>query len=206
MLSLVKLSVFVLLMFSLVACKDVLDKPLGGMGAPSSMEPLEGSWVSEEDGSQLDILNTAKADWYGFKYQEQGKETAGRFMVSYFERKRVLNIDLASVQVNGVPLVSDSSQAFLMVGAVFDDEQLILAPADMAKFQKHFAKYFFASPIPATLCKKGNELCTANFSDGNLLHAKRMKKFNDELLKKYRTVFPSKNRVAFNPLKVSSAR
>jgi hypothetical protein len=102
--------------------------------------------------------------------------------------------------------VSDSSQAFLMVGAVCDDEQLILAPADMAKFQKHFAKYFFASPIPATLCKKGNELCTANFSDGNLLHAKRMKKFNDELLKKYRTVFPSKNRVAFNPLKVSSAR
>jgi hypothetical protein len=79
-------------------------------------------------------------------------------------------------------------------------------PADMDKFEKHFAKYFFASSISATLCKKGNELCTANFSDGNLLHAKRMKKFNDELLKKYRTVFPSKNRVAFNPLKVSSAR
>lgn len=201
-----KLTISMLLVFSLVACKDVLDKPLGGMGEPSSMERLEGSWVSEEDGSQLDILNTAKADWYGFNYQEQGKQTAGRFMVSYFERKRVLNIDLASVQVNGVPLVSESSQAFLMVGAVFDDEQLILAPADMAKFEKYFAKYFFASPIPATLCKKGNELCTANFSDGNLLHAKRMKKFNDELLKKYRTVFPSKNRVAFNPLKVSSAR
>jgi hypothetical protein len=206
MLLLVKLTVFVLLMFSLMACKDVLDKPLGGMGAPSSMEPLEGSWVSEVDGSQLDIVGTAKSDWYGFKYQEQGKQIAGRFMVSYFKRKRVLNIDLASVQANGVPLVSDSSQAFLMVGAVFDDEQLILASADMAKFEKHFAKYFFASPIPTTLCKKGNELCTANFSDGNLLHAKRMKKFNDELLKKYRTVFPSKNRVAFNPLKVSSAQ
>ncbi|MCE3253510.1 MAG: hypothetical protein K0Q67_2530, partial [Cellvibrio sp.] len=106
---LMKLTISMLLVFALVACKDVLDKPLEGMGEPSSMERLEGSWVSEVDGSQLDILNTAKADWYGFKYQEQGKQIAGRFMVSYFERKRVLNIDLASVQVNGVPLVSESS-------------------------------------------------------------------------------------------------
>lgn len=203
---LMKLAVFVLLVFSLVACEDVLDKPLSGMGAPTSVVPIEGSWVSEVDGSRLDILNTPKADWYEFKYQEQGKQTAGRFVVSYFERKRVLNIDLASIKVNGMPLVSDATQAFLMVGAVFDDEQLILVPADMDKFEKHFAQYFFASPIQtATLCIKGNELCSANFSAGNVLHSKRMKKFNDELAKKYRTVFPSKNRVAFNPLQVSSA-
>jgi len=203
---LMKLTVFVLLVFSLVACKDVLDKPLSGMEAPTSVVPIEGSWVSEVDGSRLDILNTPKADWYEFKYQEQGKQTAGRFVVSYFERKRVLNIDLASVKVNGMSLVSDTSQTFLMVGAVFDGEQLILAPADMDKFEKHFAQYFFASPKPATLCKKGNELCTTNFSTGNVLHSKRMKKFNDELTKKYRTVFPSKNRVVFNPLQVSSAQ
>lgn len=202
-----KLAVPVLLALSLVACDDVLDKPLSGMGAPTSMESMEGSWVSDVDGARLDILNTTKADWYEFKYQEQNKQTTGRFVVSYFKKKRVLNIDLASVQVNGVPLISNSSQAFLMVGAAFDDERLVLASADMEKFEKNFAKYFFASPIQtATLCKKDNELCSANFSEGNVLHSKRMKKFNDEFLKKYRAVFPGKNRVTFSPLKVSSAQ
>lgn len=202
---LMKLVVPVLLMFSLAACKDVLNKPLGGMEAPASMEQLDGSWVAEEGGTKLDILKTSKTDWYTFKYQEQAKQTEGRFVVSYFKRKRVLNIDLASVKVNGASIVRDSSQAFLMVDAVVDDEQLLLTPADMDKFEKHFSPYFFASPIQVEgLCKKDNELCTSTFSSGNVLLSKRMKKFNDELIKKYRTVFPYKKQVVFNPVNVSS--
>jgi len=204
---LIKLVVPVLLMLSLTACKDVLNKPLGGMEAPASMEQLDGSWVAEEGGARLDILKTSKTDWYGFTYQEQGKQTEGRFVVSYFKRKRVLNIDLASVKVNGAPVVRDSSQAFLMVDAVADDEQLLLTPADMDKFEKHFSPYFFASPIQLEgLCKKDNELCTSTFSTGNVLMSKRMKKFNDELIKKYRTVFPYKKQVVFNPVSVSSGQ
>jgi hypothetical protein len=204
---LIKLVVPVLLMFSLVACNDVLNKPLGGMEAPTAMEQLDGSWVAEEGGARLDILKTSKTDWYGFKYQEQGKQTEGRFVVSYFNRKRVLNIDLASVKVNDVPVVTDSSQAFLMVDASVDDEQMLLTPADMDKFEKHFSKYFFASPIQAeTLCKKDNALCTSTFSSGNVLISKRMKKFNDEFLKKYRTVFPYKKQVVFNAVDASAGQ
>lgn len=204
---LMKLVVSVLLMFSLAACKDVLNKPLGGMEAPASMEQLDGNWVAEEGGARLDILKTSKADWYGFTYQEHGKQTEGRFVVSYFKRKRVLNIDLASVRVNGAPVVRDSSQAFLMVDATVDDEQLLLTPADMDKFEKHFSPYFFASPIQVEgLCKKENELCTSTFSSGNVLISKRMKKFNDELIKKYRTVFPYKKQVVFNPVNASSGQ
>lgn len=204
---LMKLAISVLLLFSLAACKDVLNKPLGGLDAPASMEPLDGSWVAEEGGARLDILATSKTDWYGFNYQEQGKQTEGRFVVSYFKRKRVLNIDLASVKVDGTPVVKDSSQAFLMVDAAVDDEQLLLTPADMDKFEKHFAQYFFASPIQVEgLCKKDNELCTSTFSSGNVLISKRMRKFNDELIKKYRTVFPYKKQVVFNPAKSSSER
>ncbi|HEY0893838.1 MAG TPA: hypothetical protein VGE32_12335 [Cellvibrio sp.] len=204
---LMKAVVPVLLIFSLAACKDVLNKPLGGMEAPASMEQLDGSWVAEEGGARLDILKTSTTDWYGFSYQEQGKQMEGRFVVAYFKRKRVLNIDLASVKVNGVPVVKDSSQAFLMVDATVDDEQLLLTPADMDKFEKHFAQYFFASPIQVEgLCKKDNELCTSTFSSGNVLISKRMRKFNDELIKKYRTVFPYKKQVVFNPAKSSSER
>lgn len=204
---LIKLVVPVLLMFSLAACKDILNKPLGGMDAPGTMEQLDGSWVAEKGGARLDILKTNKNDWYAFKYQEQGKQTEGRFVVSYFKRKRVLNIDLASVKVNGTSVVRDSSQAFLMVDAAVDDEQLLLTPADMDKFEKHFAQYFFASPIQAeALCQKDNKLCTSTFSSGNVLISKRMKKFNDELIKKYRTVFPYKKRVMFNLVNTSSGQ
>lgn len=196
---LMRLFVPVLVMFLFTACKDVLNRPLTGMGAPASLEQLDGSWVAEEGGAQLAIVSTNKADWYGFTYREQGKQTEGRFVVSYFKRKRVLNIDLASVKINNTPLVRDSSQAFLMVDAVIDDEQLLLTPADMGKFEKYFAQYFFASPIQAeALCKKDNELCTTTFSSGNVLISKRMRKFNDELIKKYRTVFPYKKQVVFN--------
>ena len=204
---LMRLVVPVLLMFSLAACKDVLNKPLGGMGAPASMEQLDGTWVAEEGGARLDILKTSKTEWYGFNYQQQGKQTEGRFVVAYFKRKRVLNIDLASVKVDGVPVVRDSSQAFLMVDAAVDDEQLLLTPADMDKFEKHFAPYFFASPIQLEgLCKKDNEICTSTFSTGNVLISKRMKKFNDELVKKYRTVFPYKKQVVFTSINVSSGQ
>jgi hypothetical protein len=128
-------------------------------------------------------------------------------VVSYFKRKRVLNIDLASVKVNGAPVVTDSSQAFLMVDATVDDEQLLLTPADMDKFEKHFAQYFFASPIQTeAVCKKDNELCTSTFSSGNVLISKRLRKFNDELIKKYRTVFPYKKRVVFNAVSASSGQ
>lgn len=200
-----KLVIAVLVMFLLTACNDVLNKPLGSMDAPASLEQLEGSWVAEEGGAQLAIVSTNKTDWYGFTYREQGKQTEGRFVVSYFKRKRVLNIDLVSVKVNGVPVVRDSSQAFLMVDAAVDDEQLLLTPADMDKFEKHFAQYFFASPIQAeALCQKDNELCTSTFSSGNVLISKRLRKFNDELIKKYRTVFPSKKQVVFNAARASS--
>lgn len=202
---LIKLALPVLLMFSLSACKDVLNKPLAGTKAPASMEQLDGSWAAEAGGAKLDIVKTSKTDWYGFTYQEQGKQTEGRFVVSYFKRKRVLNIDLASVKVNGGPVVRDSSQAFLMVDATVDDEQLLLTPADMDKFEKHFAPYFFASPIQVEgLCKKDNEICTSTFSSGNVLISKRMKKFNDEFIQKYRTVFPYKKQVVFNSVNAPS--
>lgn len=202
--SLLKLAVSILLVFSLTACNDVFNRPLSGMDAPSFVKPVEGNWISEADGSQLDIAKTSKVDWYDFKYQEKDKLTVGKFAVSYFKQRRVLNIDLASVKVNDKPVVSDASQAFLLVGALVDDDELTIIPADMDKFEQNFSKYFFASPIQTeALCKKDNQLCTANFSGGNVLISKRMKKFNDDFLKKYRVVFPSKGEVVFKPAKAS---
>jgi hypothetical protein len=202
--SLLKLVVSVLLVFSLSACNDVLNKPLSGMAVPSSAEPMDGKWMSETGGSRLDIATTSKADWYDFKFEEKDKLTIGRFTVSYFKQRRVLSIDLASVKVNDQPVVVDSSQAFLIVGALVDDGELIIIPADMDKFEKYFSQYFFATPIKAeALCRKDNQLCASSFSDGNLLLAKRSKKFNDDFYKKYHDIFPGKKKVVFKLAKAS---
>ena len=198
---LIKLVISVVLVFSLSACNDVLNKPLSGTDTISSPKPLEGSWKGVESDVRLDVVKTNKADWYEFTYQEQGKKTEGRFVVSHFKRKRVLNIDLASIKINSIPLVVDTTQAFLIVDANVDGEQLRLTPANMDKFEKFFSSYFFATPIQTkTLCQKDNELCASNFSSGNVLLSKRMKKFNDEFIKKYRTVFPAKSRVVFTSI------
>ena len=199
---LLKLTVSILLIFSLIACNDVLNKPLNGMGAPKSAKSMEGKWFSEADGARLDIRKTSKADWFEFTLQEKDKQTVGHFAVSYFKQRRVLNIDLASVRVNDQSVVTDTSQIFLIVGALVDDDELIITPADMDKFEKNFSNYFFATPIQIkSVCKKGDEVCKSHFSDNNVLLSKRMKKFNDDFLNKYRSVFPSKNQVVFKPAK-----
>lgn len=187
-----------LALLSLIGCKDVLNKPLGGMDKPGNIDVLEGRWKAESQDEQLDIVKTGKLDWYQFRWQQKDKLTEGRFALSYFKHKWVFNVDLVSVRVDGVPVVDESQTAFLLVGAKLDDDELLLTPADMEEFEKHFSPYFFASPISASnLCANKNDTCISTFSAGNVLISKRMKKFNDDFIKHYRSVFPSKNQVLY---------
>lgn len=185
--------VCLLILSSLVGCKDVLNKPLTGTDKPDRQEALEGRWKAELQGEQLDITKTSKPDWFQFRWQQKDKLTEGRFVVSYFSHRWVFNVDLASIRINGKPVVDESQVAFLLVGAKLDDDELLLTPADMNKFEKHFSQYFFASPISAdSLCLDKNDDCVSAFSASNILMSKRMKKFNDDFIKNYRSVFPRK--------------
>lgn len=183
---------------SLVGCKDILSKPLTSVERPGNPASLEGSWLAKSKNEQLDIVKTNEEDWYQFKWQQNGKLTEGRFFVAYFKHRRVLNIDLASIKVNSIPVVDESQSAFILVGAHVDDKELALVPADMGQFERYLSKYFYASPITAaSLCLEKNPDCTTAFSSGNLLISKRMKKFNDDFARKYRSIFPSKQKVLY---------
>lgn len=187
-----------LVFLCLTGCKDLLTKPLGGLDAPDSSPPLVGNWLSESGTERLIITKTGKQDWYSFTYQEQGKKTEGRFIVSYFKRRLVFNVDLASVRINDRPAVSSETPVYMLLGVIADDESLQVSPANMDKFERHFAKYFFASPINTkALCTKTSELCSSSFASGNLLLSKRLRKFNDDFIKKFRTVFPRATQVVF---------
>lgn len=179
-------------------CKDVLNRPLSGIDRPGSVDTLEGRWRAESREEQLDIAKTSKPDWYQFRWQQKDKLTEGRFALAYFKSKWVFNIDLASVRIDGAAVVDTSQTAFLLVGAKLDDDALLLTPADMEKFEKHFSQYFFASPISVSnLCVNKNDACMSVFSAGNVLMSKRMKKFNDDFIKHYRSVFPSKKQLLY---------
>ncbi|WP_049629137.1 hypothetical protein [Cellvibrio sp. pealriver] len=185
-------------LLSLMGCKDVLNQPLSTVDRPTDPDSLDGRWMTESKEEQLDIIKTNQEDWYQFKWQQKNKVTEGRFVVSYFKLKRVLNIDLASIKINDKPVVESSQSAFLLAAAFLDDEELTLIPADMEKFEKHFSKYFYASPIMVgSLCVEKHSECTETFTSGNVLMSKRMKKFNDEFVKKYRSVFPGKHKVRY---------
>lgn len=198
MLSPLKLLCCVVLL-SLTACKDLLSKPLASANVPDTPRPVAGDWLSEDGSKQLSITKAGNQGWYSFHYTEEAKKTEGRFVVSYFKQRMVFNVDLVSVRINGRPVVNSETPVYMLFGAAVNNENLRVSPAQMDKFEQHFADYFFAYPMNTkNLCNQTLELCTASFTSGNLLLSKRMRKFNDEFMKKFRTIFPSKNQVVFN--------
>lgn len=199
MLSPLKILFAVVMLLSLSACKDLLSKPLANGSVPESPRLLAGNWLSEDGTTRLAITKAGNQEWYNFSYQESSKKTEGRFIVSYFKHRMVFNIDLASVRIDDRQIVNSETPLYMLFGAVTDgDDELRITPAQMDKFEQHFAKYFFASPMNTkALCNKALELCTTSFTSGNLLLSKRMRKFNDEFIKKFRTIFPTKKQVTF---------
>lgn len=193
-----KLLLVILAFFSLTACKDLLSKPLASATVPDLPKPLVGDWLSEDGSKRLSITKGGGQDWYQFRYQEGAKKTEGRFVVSYFKQRMVFNLNLATVRIDNKPVINSDMPVYLLMGAIVDEENLQIAPAQMDKFEKHFADYFYASPIDTkTLCKQAASSCSENFTAGNLLLSKRLRKFNDEFMKKYRTVFPRRDEVVF---------
>lgn len=189
---------FVVALLSLTGCKDLLSKPLASSYVPKAPAPLSGTWLSDDGSKRLTITKTGSQEWYGFSYQEASQKTEGRFMVSYFKARMVFNVDLATLRIDGRQLLMSETPVYMLFGALVNDDGLQVTPAEMDKFEQNFSKYFFATPINTKdLCDNSQELCVTHFASGNLLLSKRMRKFNDDFLKKYRAIFPSKKQVAF---------
>lgn len=189
--------VFVLL---LGGCKDLLNKPLVGDEEDLSRYAIAGNWVGEDKDIRLELKKTDKSDWYQFTVREPERLVEGKVKLAGFKRKLALSVDMASLRINGEPLVRDDKQAYFLVGAYYDDDELRITPADMSKFEHNFSDYFFAVPIEtAAFCIKGNESCKKTFTSGNLLVSKNRRKFNEDLVKRFRTVFPRGDSIIFVP-------
>lgn len=189
--------VFVLL---LGGCKDLLNKPLDGEEDDLSRYAIAGNWVAEDKDARLELKKTDKAGWYQFSVREPDRLVEGKVKIAGFKRKLALSVEMASLRINGEPLVRDDKQAYFLVGAYYSDDELRITPADMSKFEHSFSDYFFAVPIEtAAFCIRGNESCKKTFTSGNVLVSKNRRKFNEDFVKRFRTVFPRGDSTVFVP-------
>lgn len=189
--------VFVLL---LGGCKDLLNKPLEGQEDDLSRYAIAGKWVAEEKDIQLALNKTDKPGWYQFTVREPDRLVEGKFMIAGFKHRLAVSVEMASLRINGEPLIRDDKQAYFLVGAYYSDDELRVVPADMGKFEHNFSDYFFAIPIEtAAFCIRGNENCKKTFTSGNLLVSKNRRKFNDDFVKRFRTIFPRGDSIVFTP-------
>ncbi len=190
----------VVVLLALVGCKDLLNKPLQGDDADASRYPLTGNWVADEKAIRLEFKKTDKADWYQFVVREPNRSIEGKLMVASFKRKLALSVDVASVKLNGEPLVRNDNQGYFLIGAYYEEDEIRLVPVSIEKFERNFADYFFAAPIEtASFCERTNQTCKETFSEGNLLYSKNRRKFNEDFVKHFRTIFPRRDSVAFVP-------
>ncbi len=186
------------LLLLLGGCKDLLNKPLVGSEADISRYQLVGSWETEEKNTHMELKATDKPDWFQFMLHESNRLIEGKAMVASFKRKLVFSVDIASVRINGEPLVREDRQGYLLIGAYYSDEELRLVPASMEKFEQNFADYFFAAPIEvASFCARTNEVCKSTFMAGNLLYSKERRKFTEDFARRFRTVFPRRDSTVF---------
>lgn len=184
----------------LAGCKDLLNKPLEGESADRARYALAGNWVSAARDIHLSLSKTNQEDWYKFVSKEPNRVMEGRVKVAYFKRKIALSVDASSLRINGELLIREDRQGYFLVGMYYEEDELRIVPADMERFEHNYADYFFAAPISvATFCARENTVCKDTFASGNLLLSKNRRKFNQDFIKHFRTIFPRRESVVFTP-------
>jgi hypothetical protein len=184
----------------LTGCYDLVSQPLGGMGGENAIFSIEGNWVEKSKNHSLEIMATDESDEFTFTYNENGKIWKGLVEAAYYEKRVVLNLDLASLTLNGDKLIQPSETMYLLIGLYFRGDKLYLIPADMQKFKKIMSEHFFAAPIKeARSCVANNEICKQHFSNGYLLSPSKSKKFDEKFHKSFPKIFPSDQAIIFEP-------
>lgn len=181
-------------------CKDLLNAPLKGDETNASKYQLAGKWIEKGKGTQLELKKMQEPDWFQFVVREPDRLIEGKLMVAYFKRKLALSVDVASLTINGEPLVREGRQGYFLVGTYYNHEELRIVPVNIEKFERNFAEYYFATPIEtASFCSRTNATCKSTFASGNLLLSKNRSKFNKDFVRYFRTVFPRGDATIFVP-------
>ena len=198
MLKLLLLSFFSAL---LAGCYDLVNQPLGGLGGEKAIFSVAGKWVEKEKNYTLEIDQTDESDEFTFVFSENGKIWKGLVEAAYYERKVVLNLDLASLTLNGEKVIQPSEPMYMLIGLYFKKDKLHLIPADMQKFKELLAEHFYATAVKTLRsCVGGNEVCKQHFSENYVLSPSRSNKFDQKFSRNFLRIFPTDKAVVFEPL------
>lgn len=184
----------------LTGCYDLVNQPLGGLGGEKAVFSIAGKWIEKDNNHRLEIDETDESDEFTFVYNENGKIWEGLVEASYYERKVVLNLDLASLTLNGNKLIQPSEPMYLLIGIYFKGDKLHVIPADMQKFKQLLAEHFYATPVKTLRsCVGANEVCKQHFSDNYVLSPSQSKKFDQKFEKNFMRIFPGDKATIFVP-------
>jgi hypothetical protein len=184
----------------LVGCYDLVNQPLGGLGGEKAVFSIAGQWIEKDNNHRLEIDETDESDEFTFVYSENGKIWKGLVEASYYEKKVVLNLDLASLTLNGDKLIQPSEPMYLLIGIYFRGDKLHVIPADMQKFKQHLAEHFYATPVKSLRsCGANNDICKQHFSHNYVLSPSQSKKFDQKFEKNFMRIFPADKATIFVP-------
>jgi len=183
----------------LFGCYDVINQPLSGQGGESAIFSIAGKWVEKDQKTRLTIMETAASDQFTFSYEENGRVWKGMVEASYYDQKIALNLDLLSLTLDDKKLIWADEPLFLLIGAYFKSDKLYIIEADMQKFRKGLANYFYANQFETGKFCVANQgdLCKKSFTNKYVLSPKNNAKFNREFNTKFNKIFPKAKALVF---------
>lgn len=198
---------FVFLLLALASCKNLMETPLLGTGKPANAATLSGAWksIGAQEQVMFEIEPQGDEGWYAFSFQENSKHVTGRLSVGYLEDRLILNIDLKSLAAEGSEVFNLSAARFLMVGAIFLEGKLIIAPVNMEVFEERMAAYLDAAPKdfsgncgPLKEDKPtANNFCHRFWSSVKVITLTESEAFHRAFLSNYDDIFPIDDAVTF---------
>jgi len=193
---------FTFLATALSGCYDLINRPLSGVGGDKAIFSIAGQWLEKNGTNSLEILETSEPDEFIFSYTENGNLWKGKVETSYYGENVALNLDMLSLTLNGDKLVVPNEPLYLLLGLKKKGNKIEIIKADMNKFKKVFAKYFYATLLDSHKACVGNkEPCKTALSGNYVLSPARTKKFNYDFGRAFSSIFPRNNAVTFELVK-----
>lgn len=191
----------------LSSCKDVIDRPLVMSDAQSDLSSLKGEWVSESESEKLHMVLSQKNqnDLFEVELKYDSSLVYGLLKISRFEENYILNVDLSSISYDGVGVFEGLGSRYVLLGAYFDRDKLVVVPADMDVFLEKFNKYYElksekikgnCASIETDRPLKTN-ICRSFLSGVNVVSLGAYGDFHEDLMSSYKHIFPMDDALFF---------
>lgn len=201
--------VFAVGLVAIASCKSVVEKPLVGSTNSADVLGISGKWIAADvkEAIAVEIKGQESDGWYDFSFTENDQRIVGEFRVGYFADKLIFNVNVASLVSSETTIFELSEPQFLLLGAHFLDDKLVIVSAKMDVFEERFTEYFEGKPRKLTnrcAVSKGENSskdgsCRVLTSASKVIALTETTDFQRMFIDNYDDVFPMDDFLVLNP-------